>query len=322
MHCRAYQSEMSQCLDGRLSSAARSKLMQHLQSCKTCDQSWSELQEVQNLTQALPQHRVSNQFRQDVWQRIQAGEGSPDSSLAQPVATNTKLRYGLGGAAAAAVFLLGLNFLSQPEPTVLPPELITQNPIDPPTDDDPKDEPALLVEKPPLWERNQLTPAALANRTVGKVQLAARNLRRNSNNLPPQQTALPKVIERDLVVLDQGLRLLERLKQDQFLEFTGNSQQCLTRALTTLENLGRPQDLSQLQKLLGNLNICPLEDLPHNLRFAPRSIRSSDIFFQTLFVFSRKNPEAVQIFVIPLMRIRNLPPTPQSKLRPQLQQDR
>lgn len=106
MSCHRYQSQLSLNLDGRLSSARRESLMQHVDSCDVCSRFWNELQAAQRLAMRLPQQQVSADFRSSLFERIHAGEGTPEAVFREPIPTTTKVRYLLSGAAAAAALLL------------------------------------------------------------------------------------------------------------------------------------------------------------------------------------------------------------------------
>jgi hypothetical protein len=109
MNCTTCRYELSQCLDGRLPSGRRTVVMQHAETCAACGQFWAELQAAQRLTLQLQQPRVSPGFREELWERIRAGEGTPEAVFREQVPTLTKLRYALTGAAAAAGVLLAAS---------------------------------------------------------------------------------------------------------------------------------------------------------------------------------------------------------------------
>jgi len=111
MNCNTCRYELSQCLDGRLPSGRRAVVMQHVESCEACDGFWSELQAAQALTMRLRPASVSSGFRDQLWERIHAGEGTPDAALHDTLTTWTKVRYTLTGAAAAALLLTTLTLL-------------------------------------------------------------------------------------------------------------------------------------------------------------------------------------------------------------------
>lgn len=113
MNCNTCRFELSQCLDGRLPSGRRALVLQHAATCHECGGFWSELQAAQRLTLQLQQPRVGSGFRESLWQRIQAGEGTPAAVFHEPVPLLTKVRYAVTGAAAAAAVLAGALWLQR-----------------------------------------------------------------------------------------------------------------------------------------------------------------------------------------------------------------
>ena len=111
MNCNTCRYELSQCLDGRLPSGRRAAVLAHAESCQTCGAFWRDLQAAQELTHSLRSNAVSAGFREQLWERIQAGEGTPDAVFLEPVRTWTKVRYALTGAAAAAAVLVSASTL-------------------------------------------------------------------------------------------------------------------------------------------------------------------------------------------------------------------
>lgn len=119
MNCNTCRFELSQCLDGRLPSGRRATVLQHVDDCAPCAEYWAEMQAAQQLVLRLPSHRVGGDFRDRLWARIQAGEGTPDAVFREPVSLLTKARYALTGAAAAAAVLLAALWLrDEGNPTV------------------------------------------------------------------------------------------------------------------------------------------------------------------------------------------------------------
>jgi len=127
MNCTTCRFELSQCLDGRLPSGRRAIVMQHAETCATCSQFWTELQAAQQLTLRLRTSRVSPGFREELWERIRAGEGTPEAVFHEPVPALTKLRYALTGAALAAGLLLGASWLRSDDTAGLAP--VADDPI-------------------------------------------------------------------------------------------------------------------------------------------------------------------------------------------------
>jgi hypothetical protein len=87
--------------------------MEHANGCAACGLFWSELQAAQRLTLRLRQPSVGDDFRERLWDRIHAGEGTPEAVFREPVPMWTKVRYTLTGAAAAAAVLVGAAMLRQ-----------------------------------------------------------------------------------------------------------------------------------------------------------------------------------------------------------------
>ena len=109
MNCRTCQHELSQCLDGRLPSGRRTAVMQHADDCPQCAAFWAELQQAQEMVLRLPRQHVGPEFREGLWERIQSGEGTPPAVFQEPVPLQTKVRYLLTGAAAAALLLVAFQ---------------------------------------------------------------------------------------------------------------------------------------------------------------------------------------------------------------------
>lgn len=116
MNCNSCRFELSQCLDGRLPSGRSAIVMQHVDECAGCADYWAELQAAQELVLRLPRTTVGGDFRDRLWARIRAGEGTPDAVFREPVPTMTKVRYALTGAAAAAAVLLAALWLRDNHP--------------------------------------------------------------------------------------------------------------------------------------------------------------------------------------------------------------
>lgn len=117
MNCNSCRYELSLCLDGRLPSGRRGIVMQHVEGCESCSTFWSELEAAQRLTLSLPREKVSDGFRDQLWERIRSGEGTPDAVFHEPVPLLAKARYALTGAAAAAAVLLCATWLRKDAPS-------------------------------------------------------------------------------------------------------------------------------------------------------------------------------------------------------------
>src|SRR5262245_29564156 len=122
MNCRTCQYDLSQCLDGRLPSGRRAVVMAHVAECDDCAQFWAELQSMQALVLRLPAQHVNASFREQLFERIQTGEGTPPAVFAQAVPVGAKIRYLLTGAAAAAAVLVAATMLRNPRSAVVGPQ--------------------------------------------------------------------------------------------------------------------------------------------------------------------------------------------------------
>ncbi len=248
--------------------------MEHVAGCSDCARFWEDLHGAQRLAMGLPQARVGSRFRDEVWQRIQAGEGAPDNIAQEPVPALAKVRYGLLGAAAAAVFILAVHYGFRPG--VVEPS------------GDPSGEELAKVAEPlvttPAPAVRDLTPANLAVHTANQVSMAARSLRHRSRTLTRVEQFQPEVIRdvrEKIETMRSGLVMLKQLREGFGIEFRDNdARDCLTRVLTTLEfhpNLEQPEQVRQtlhaitgcsLDRLQENLRFSPKHNLPHDPRFA------------------------------------------------------
>ncbi|MHC4078057.1 MAG: anti-sigma factor family protein [Planctomycetota bacterium] len=287
MSCRSYQEELSRCLDGRLQSHARARVMDHAARCSHCARFWEELKGAQELALGLPQAKVGPHFRDDVWQRIQAGEGAPDSIAQEPVPALTKVRYGVLGAAAAAVFILAVHYgvgnspVIQESPEVDPVATNTTDATKPAVP--PRMMPRMTTPPAIMTPAvSELTPANLAAKTAERVSVAARRLRDRSKNLTNPDDFPPEVIRdvrREIETMQSGLVMLKQLRERFGIELRDReARDCETRVLTTLEinsELKRPE---QVMRTLTALSGCSLERLHEKLLFSLRNNRADPPF--------------------------------------------
>lgn len=117
MSCSRYHYLLSLNLDGRLSSSKRGALLDHLADCGACATLSDEMQSAHEMALSLPQERVGTDFTDTLWERIQSGEGTPEAVFDEPIPWATRVRYVASGAAAAALFLVALNWWSTATPT-------------------------------------------------------------------------------------------------------------------------------------------------------------------------------------------------------------
>lgn len=291
MSCSRYQFELSQCLDGRLTSARRREVMAHTDTCPRCSVAWVEMQEAQSLIFRLDQPTVSTSFRNRVWDRVESGEGTPEVLLNGPITMGTKFRYGLFGAAAAALLLVTYNLLFAPAAPSNTQESLAENKADNSTiggSDTAKPEPAILADtsdrarvvdqnhRPPVnpgFVTQRLTAATLVNHTVNQMSHAATRLklRRGAVLTNPADTPgeVWTDIRNDVQVLGDSLQFLGSLERADFVEFRGRSRQCMEQARFALETPST--DRRSVQILVRTLGACPLDGLSNGLRFYARA---------------------------------------------------
>jgi hypothetical protein len=125
MNCTTCRYELSQCLDGRLPSGRRGLVMQHVEDCDDCGTFWSELQAAQKLVLQLPRERVGDGFRDQLFERIRSGEGTPEAVFREPVPTLAKVRYAFTGAAAAAAVLVLATWFRDGRPSPVENHVVT-----------------------------------------------------------------------------------------------------------------------------------------------------------------------------------------------------
>lgn len=289
MSCRRYQEELSLNLDGRLPGTRRAAVLAHVDTCAKCAQVWDELQSTQSLLFDIEPPIVSPRFRDQVWDRIHAGEGSTEILLQEPISTGTKLRYGLVGAAAAALFVVGLQLITKPgvsEPTtelaaVNEPQTGDENEprkgptqIDPPqvadvtppsqtrpTDAGPSRSFRGAPSAPTPFATPTMTAGQLASETVERVTTAAKQLRlyrgRILGKQPLEKPHQQKVL-RCVQTIEGGVFVLDRLQRKDLLVLESSSQECLAAARSII----RVSDAqSKVYNLVRTLDQCQLDRL-------------------------------------------------------------
>ena len=294
MSCTRFQRELSQSLDGRLPGARRSAVMTHIDGCAACAQAWEEMQATQSLLLDLEPARLGNGFRDRVWERIQSGEGAPEILLQEPVSAGTKLRYGLLGAAAAAVVVVGLQLFTtdtqDPTPNT---EAIAANDqlgqIDDPShsqsvatdeSDAPRDLPRQIpgphtpdprpIERtlrmanvPSAFSAPTMTAGHLASDTVGRVTTAAKQLRLFRGRIlqqAPLERTIQIQVQNCVRTIEGGVFVLDFLRRKDLLELEASSQECLA-ATCNIIKLHRTNDKNKAYDLVRTLDGCQLDRL-------------------------------------------------------------
>lgn len=260
MNCRTSHYELSQCLDARLPSGRRAIVMQHVEQCAKCAKFWAELQQAQKLVLQLPRHRTGGDFREQLFARIEAGEGTPPAVFHEPVPAMAKIRYALTGAAAAAAVLAALTFARGDAPKVDSGSSIASA-VEAPRN------PRALVARDHSADARQATPitdadfASLApslppvrELTPDLVALeAARELQNrfvwtvtNADRLQQgnDETAVRMAIENTRAMQEMG-KLLLALQQDRQVSFADQElQHELDTLVTSLDQVQQPNSES------------------------------------------------------------------------------
>jgi hypothetical protein len=112
-----FEHELSQFLDGRLPSGRREQILERLGRDPAAADLLDEMERAQDLARTLPSHPIGRSFSETLWERIRAGEGTPDAVFREPLPFWTKARYVATGAAAAALLIAALQVLVPDEAT-------------------------------------------------------------------------------------------------------------------------------------------------------------------------------------------------------------
>lgn len=230
MNCTTCRFELSQCLDGRLPSGRRATVMQHAAACGECSTFWSELQAAQQLTLQLPKQPVSDGFREQLWERIRAGEGTPDAVFHEPVPMLTKVRYALTGAAAAAALLMFATWLRDDRTRITDEDVVAKVPDGSrngnlvgrgPTQVATHD-PALEVDPLPLFTSTQpLTAGLLAVEAARGFEQRCfttnRAIAQIGNDTGPDEVMLRRIIDDAIEARDLGAALLDLRDRDRLV---------------------------------------------------------------------------------------------------------
>lgn len=189
MRCSQAEHLLSLNLDGRLASGQRRVLLEHLAGCTRCRSLDRELEAARELALSLPLQRVGPSFREELWQRIRAGEGTPEAVFHEPVSLRTKVRYFATGVAAAGVLLAATHLLRpRPEPAPVVDRQAQQlRPVDVAT----APMPPATASRTPLLE--PATPAQLATLVTDAYTDAVRKLRDRAADLDQRPT--PEAVE-------------------------------------------------------------------------------------------------------------------------------
>ncbi len=196
MRCSQAEQLLSMNMDGRLASGQRRVLAEHLERCARCQATERDLGGARELALGLPMQKLRDGFREELWERIRAGEGSPDAVFREQVPTGAKLRYFATGAAAAGLLILAANYLRPGQTQPVPQETARPNAVaqvgpapKPPGKLVPRSQ--LAQPSLELTEGMRLaTPDSLATLVADGYGRAMRTLHDNVDGLEAQQTPL------------------------------------------------------------------------------------------------------------------------------------
>ncbi len=125
-----FEHELSEFLDGRLPSGRREQVLDRLADDPDAARQLRDLEAAQALARDLPAQAVGTDFTDTLWERIRAGEGSPDAVFRTPLPWTAKVRYVATGAAAAAAILALANFAGPSTPGDPTPERLAAAPAE------------------------------------------------------------------------------------------------------------------------------------------------------------------------------------------------
>jgi anti-sigma factor RsiW len=117
MDRKRLEQELSLYLDGRLPTGRRERLLEQVSEDLEAARLLTAMRAASDTARSLTPERVGPDFSRDLWERIRSGEGTPEAVFREPIASLTKLRYLLSGAAAAAACILALSWLSREVPS-------------------------------------------------------------------------------------------------------------------------------------------------------------------------------------------------------------
>lgn len=290
MNCTTCRMELSRCLDGRLPSGRHATVMAHAEGCPECSQFWQELQEARKLALRAPKLAVSDDFHDGLWQRIRAGEGTPEAVFREPVSTVTKLRYlGTGAAAAAAMLFVARHFAAPaaPAPASSSQNVAAASPegagsVEPATADreQPRVSLASFGQDEPLqpFEPDRLAMAAASNVSQTHHDLDLLLCSTDPRESQDETRALAQVE----AMHEMGTLLLE-LHDEDFIGLDPRAQTQLARVVYQID----PTQLRALDSARDVLqsHIRPLIEQTRDLRELPRRVKTAhdrERFFRQL----------------------------------------
>lgn len=280
MNCSRIHQLLSLNLDGRLSSSRRETLLDHLAECGDCARLAEEMREAQQLALQLPTERIGPNFQETLWERIRAGEGTPEGVFHEQVPLATRVRYVASGAAAAALFLLALNWMAPPTvqmPTENSVEVAQIEPADAMVPDArPDPEIARVLDEPgpssvaaapvaanapggrvsPPTQFNPQSVALVArqtaNRSLEDVRVVAQ--RYQSAKIRISVPVVRSRLARPVRALDGAARLMRWMADENFIVLPGALQAELRLAEHSVRAFEKAAETEQTEELISALN--------------------------------------------------------------------
>ncbi|HMQ22718.1 MAG TPA: zf-HC2 domain-containing protein [Planctomycetota bacterium] len=194
--CPSIRSRLGEALDQRLGRPDAKLVREHLLACTACRAEHDMLARLQRATQALPDQRVSDDFRERLLARIEAGEGTRPELLEHPMSLAGRVKLFTSGALTAAALLVAAwlvyDGLRQPE-QVMPRELAA-------------------LASPSLDFQRTVDANGIGLRAVRKPQELFDDLRAQASRLStqPPKRAIEQVVEQSQNVI-QSIRFVNAL---------------------------------------------------------------------------------------------------------------
>jgi hypothetical protein len=297
MSCERFESELSLNLDGRLSSARRDALLDHLQDCAGCESLAEEMRAAQDLALGLRAQRIGEGFHETLWERIRAGEGTPDAVFREPVPLRTKARYLLSGAAAAAALLFTAHVLF-PDNLVLP-DSQQATPTEVARVETPTATPPAAAPRATFVD--EVTPTSVAQ--VGAVAAVASvyDLQNRLTRLEPRiLQEPPAAVRRELAepieTLGAATRLMLWMREQDTIDLPGELLAELRLAETSIGMLERAEEPRDVELALRQFRDLRAENLRKQFHIVCCKGRTEFLIrFQDHF---RHNPNVMRILQI------------------------
>lgn len=103
--CRSVRTQLGDAIDRRLGRTDMNRFRQHLLACPSCRAEHDRLERLKIATSGLVDEPVSEDFRERLLARIEAGEGARSDALQHP-APLARIKFFVSGAATAAALLV------------------------------------------------------------------------------------------------------------------------------------------------------------------------------------------------------------------------